>query len=281
MTVFFDEANESRGVTLGPAVNDAAREYVFVGTDDEVWMQQVLLQNTPTSVQTANGEAVRQQIRLRQVSPGVWRGTVDYGMADEPDSRPAPETGDIEVSFDSTGGSQHITTSLETVDTFTVAGFTAPDHSGAINVTTSGPEGTDIVAPALKLSVTGYLPAAIVDAAFWRNVKTLTGRMNDAPFFGFDRGEVQFLGMTGSKRGRGDWQVQAGFAIEENAANLLIANGTITVTQKLGHDYLWVLFKQVEDVAAHALAMQPKAAYVERILKFGDFSTLGLGTQLP
>lgn len=282
MAQFFDEKWDSRGVTMGPSVNDADRKYLFVGTNDTTFMEATLLANTPTAVQTARGEAVRQQIRLRNVGPDLWEGTVDYGLADEPDSRKAPETGDVEISFDTTGGTAHVTTSLETVGTYPIAGYVAPDHKGLINVTSAGVEGTDIVASSLKMNLVGYLPDAVAgQPAYWRNAKALTGQMNDAAFYGFDRGEVQFLGQTGQQRGRGDWKVQAGFKIEGNVQNLVVANGEITVTTKLGHDYIWFLCKRVEDATAGALAMRPKAAYVERILYFKDFTTLGFGAQRP
>jgi hypothetical protein len=96
--------------------------------------------------------------------------------------------------------------------------------------------------------------------------------VNDTEFRGRAAGEVLFLGATGAKRGRGDWEITFRFAASPNATGIAI--GDITGIAKNGWDYLWVLYEEQEDSTAKALVKYPKAVYVEEVYPEGDFDAL-------
>jgi hypothetical protein len=99
--------------------------------------------------------------------------------------------------------------------------------------------------------------------------------VNGSGFKGFAKGELLFLGASGSKRGKDDWEITYRFAASPNAAGLTL--GDITGINKEGWHYLWVRFADDEDTTAKALIKKPVAAYVEQVYQYGDFSLLGLG----
>ena len=135
-----------------------------------------------------------------------------------------------------------------------------PDFHGAIGVSTDSVEGTDITVPVFNFTETHYIPIALVTGAYKTTLFYLTGRVNHAPFKGFARGEVLFLGASGSQRGTEDWEIAFKFAASPNATDLTV--GDITGIEKKGWEYLWVRYADAED--EETLIKQPVAAYVER-----------------
>ena len=103
----------------------------------------------------------------------------------------------------------------------------------------------------------------------------LTGKVNASGFKGFAKGEVLFLGASGSKRGLDDWEITFRFAASPNVAGLSL--GSIGGIAKEGWQYLWVRFIDDEDPTAKALIKRPVAAYVEQVYPYGNFANLGIG----
>jgi len=69
-----------------------------------------------------------------------------------------------------------------------------------VNGEGTGVEGVDITIPVYNFSETHYLPTLIVTPQYKADLFRLTGRTNQAPFRGFQPGEVLFLGASGSLR---------------------------------------------------------------------------------
>ena len=267
MTVTVEERFESRQSTTG---ENASVELVYAirGTDDDLVAKAELAGAAPS---TYDG-LIRLSRHIEPEGPQLWRGTVRYGkFRKEP-----PAVGESAFSFDTGGGSQHVTQSIQTVGSYAPAGKTAPDFQGAIGVTESEVEGVDITVPVYSFSETHYLGEATVTQAYKLTLFSLTGRTNDAAFKGFAAGEVLFLGASGSKRGDGAWEIAFRFAASPNRTGITV--GPITGIAKKGWEYLWVRYADAEDATAKALVKQPVAAYVERVYEEGDFSLLGIGT---
>lgn len=178
------------------------------------------------------------------------------------------------LSFSTKGGRQHVTQSRETVGTFVQTPYVAPDFKGAIGVTKSGVQGTDIVVPAFSFQLTVRVPSTSVSTSYVMTCHSLTGCQNNATFFGFEAGEVTFLGMDGRKSGP-ESELSFAFSAEPNVEDQVI--GDIDGIEKKGQDYLWVLYDEEEDTAAKRMAMRPKAAYVEQVKPPANFALLGLG----
>lgn len=252
------EAATSRQFTLS---RSSTREltYNIVGTEDESEVESLIQGAAPSSYDGL----VLDSIDAQPLGNGAWRGTARYNRV----------SGD-EYTFDTGGGSDHITQSLETMGSYAPPGFTAPDFGGAIGVTEDKVEGVDRPAPKYEFSETHYFDDAAVTLSYKLALFNLTGKVNDATFKGFAAGECLFLGASGSSRGDGQWAITFRFACQPNQTGLEV--GDITGIDKRGWDYLWIRYGSFADSVAHALVQRPIAVYVERVFHDGDFSGLGI-----
>ena len=272
MSVTLTELVDSRETTSGdrPAVT---LHYRLEGTSDDGTAKTLVENSTP---ETYDG-LKRQSIRLEPVwvdttaTTGAWDVTVEYVAPEDAE----PATGESSFSFDTGGGTQHITQSIQTVGSYAPAGKTPPNFKGAISVTERSVEGVDITIPVYHFSETHYLPDSQVTEAYRGILFALTGKVNDAAFKGCAAGECLFLGASGSKRGEDDWEITFRFAASPNRTNIQIGN--ITVASKKGWEYLWVQYTQEVDPAIHQVVKKPVAVYIEQVYEYGDFSRLGIG----
>lgn len=268
MPVTVDEKFESRQVTTGtsPAVE---LRYVIRGTNDDRVARAALVAGSPALYDPWGSGLLflpRDTITIQPLGDELWEGIVHYG--------PVPQTTESVFSFDTGGGTQHVTHSLATVGRCAPPGKTAPDFQGAIGVTADSVEGVDITVPVYQFAETHYLPNTTVTPAYKATLFALTGKVNSAAFKGFAAGECLFLGAAGAKRGQGDWEIAFRFAASPNVTNLAI--GDITGISKKGWEYLWVRYADSEDAIAKALVKKPIGVYVEQVYPYGDLNALGI-----
>lgn len=205
----------------------------------------------------------------------AWQVQVDY-------IKEGAEDGDQPLkrsrSFDTTGGTQHITQAHEETK-YAKSGDEAPSQQNAIAVDDSGVNGVDIVVPQLCWTETYDVPNAYVTNEWIKGVAGITGTTNDAPFRSFSSYEVLFVGCSGSQewddqKGRGPWSLSFRFIASKNVYDQTI--GDITGVTKLGHDYLWVRYESAVD--AKTLIKKPKHVYVNKVYKSANFAVLGIGS---
>ena len=270
MPVSVREKFQSRESTTGQSAQvDLA--FVVEGTDDDIVAKSSLLSSSPTLYDGL----VRQSAHIEPVGPGLWDGLVRYGLPENQE----PETGESSFSFDTGGGTQHITQSIQTIARH--AAGTAPDFGGAVGVTHDSVEGVEITVPIYQFSETHYLADSVVTPAYRGTLFYLTGKVNSASFRGLAPGECLFLGASGSKRGTGvgaggDWEITFRFAASPNVTGLTV--GSIGGISKKGWEYMWVRYADSEDAAAKVLVKKPVAVYIEKVYELANFSQLGIGT---
>ena len=246
--------------------------YVLTGTDDDTQAKSYVESHTDETYE----DLVRQSINLEPEwvdehhFDGQWIVTVRYGV------KPPVEVGESTFSFDTGGGTQHITQSIETVNKYAPPGKVAPDFKGAVGVTHDSVEGVDITVPVYNFSETHYIDDALVTPAYKGTLFALTGKVNDGAFKGLAAGECLFLGASGSKRGAEDWEITYRFAASPNKTGLTI--GDIINIDKKGWEYLWVRYADAEDGVAKAIVKKPVAVYVEKVYEEGNLALLGIGT---
>ena len=273
MTAVVGEKFESRKVTTGESPT-VELVYFISGTQDDQEVKTSLAAVAPTfySGTTAEGNLISlplQSLRIEPLGGGIWDGIASYGR------RKPKETGDSTFSFDTGGGTQHITQSLETVGKHAVPG-PPPDFGGAIGVTHDNVEGVDVQVPVYSFAETHYIDVDFVTNAYKSTLFRLTGKVNNDAFRGLQAGEVLFQGASGSRRGEEDWEISFRFAASPNVVGLQV--GGIGGINKKGWEYLWVRYADAEDADAKVLVKKPSAAYVERVYDLADFSQLGIGT---
>ena len=175
------------------------------------------------------------------------------------------------IDFDTTGASHHITQCLSQT--------AFPNGEGGdivlsrvVGLTKEGVDGVDVSVPQMTITATKvYEPEEITSQNIYELMK-LTAKINAAPFvlrgMTFLIGELLFLGVTGTSKGRTDWEMTYHFSASPNRQNIVI-NQTITVASKRGHDYLWVMYKVDEknDRFVHT----PDIAFVSKVYEEDDF----------
>ena len=276
MTIEIAERVTSRSWSNG----SLTMEYIISGSADEQAVKAALLEQTE---QTYNGLRRDDNASIEPLwvndadgaDEGMWEASVQY----DPPTRvvfPPKEVGDSTFSFDTSGGTQHVTQSLQTISKTGKAGSTAPDFKGGIGVTKDSVEGVDITVPVYAFSETHYLSNAAVTDTYKAQLFGLTGKVNSGPFRGLSAGECLFLGASGSQRGESDWEITFKFAGSPNKTNIQIGD-LQPVPAKKGWEYLWVKYSETEDTAAKAIVQRPIAAYVEKVYEQADFGGLGIG----
>jgi hypothetical protein len=268
MAITIQEKFESRQVTMGINPSVELRFHVY-GTNNDVDAR-VALESASPSVYDLYGTGLvlvpRESVSVEPVGPDLWEGVVRYNVV--------PQENEPVFSFDTGGGTQHITQSLQTVASYAASG-TPPNFKGAIAVTDNNVEGVDITVPVYNFSETHFLPGSVVTPSYKATLFNLTGKVNNVSWKGFAQGEVLFLGASGTKRGLQAWEINYRFAASPNKTGIII--GDITGVDKKGWEYLWIRYAETEDATAKALVRRPVAAYVEQVYEYGDFSLLGIG----
>lgn len=187
------------------------------------------------------------------------------------------------ITFDTTGGTQHITSALGEKR----YGTDAPDMRKAINVTEDSVDGCDITVPVFEWSEEYEIPGGRLTAAYLKAVADLTGTVNDAEFRTFPKGEVLFLGTTGSQTFNPNTQTYSEASVAKIAYRFARSKNKTGQTEpavdgigagydKEGWEYLWIHYDK--DVQGNSPLAVPKWIYVDKVYEYGNFTTLRLPT---
>jgi hypothetical protein len=218
------------------------------------------------------GSLRRESVEVEErINETTWKVAVRYQQLNTTEDGDDPET---VYTFDTGGGTQHITQSLSTRNRYPAS---APDYQGAIDYDGENVAGVDIIQPVYNFTETHFLPRSTVTQSFRNALARKTGMYNNDGFRGYDPGEVLFLGASGVRRGdrREDlWEITYRFAVSQNRSSFTV--GGIAVATKLGWDYLWVRYADEVDDALKQVVKKPVAVYLEKVYYGTDFSGLGI-----
>jgi len=273
------ESRQATIVRLGKkATSTYTKSWKVFGTNDDVALHAAAaayIANGNQYWQYPNDPGMRlmfEQLSVSYLGDDAWQVTAHYeknGAEDgtEPLKRAR--------SFDTTGGTQHITQGFSE----SRFGANAPNQQKAIAVDSNGVNGVDVVTPQLQWQESYDVPSNYVTSAYIRNVSGMTGTTNNAPFRGFELGEVLFLGCSGNQewddqKGKGPWSLSYRFIASQNVTDQTI--GDIAGISKMGHQYLWVRYQDAVDESV--LFKKPKHVYVNSVYKETNFAALGIGT---
>lgn len=212
---------------------------------------------TPEHVDTDNEETC------------LWTAQIDYRVY----SQIIPDTNTSTYSFDTTGGeTNHITQAIATTTTLPESDEKKHKHKNAINYDGETVHGLDITAPVFKFSETHYFANDKVNNSLKANIFRATNKVNDGSFRTYSKGEVMFLGASGSRVTGENWQIQFNFAAVPNR-NAVEVDGLGFVPKK-GWEYISVRYKQVSD--ENGMTVVPEQADVLQIREFINFGILGI-----
>lgn len=287
MAVTVRELVKSRPFSVGGRAASITKDFLVYRSDDENEVFQALLAETDTVFDNL----LRSNVSAKPIGGGVWEGIVSYGLPEGgagtaigstpviPLSGPTgaqsldpsdPAMGGLEVTFDFLGELKHITQSIQTKYEDSALGGTPKDYKQAIGVSKDGVAGTDIFAGKLEMTVTQKRTSVtMANLSSWRS---LVGTWNDDTFWGFEIGEVLYLGGTGSCVQRGQWIVSHKFAIGENLTDVVVSPD-LTLPTVDAWDYVW--FTYIPDSTTGLMTVND--VYIEQVYYPGDFSQIGIG----
>jgi hypothetical protein len=285
------EDNASRSATIyrlgKKATSTMSRSYKVFGYTDDVSLHADCNSRISGTLMFWQYPGADVQLRAESYSVSylgddAWHVEIQYEKLGADATEPDPLK--RSRSFDTTGGTQHMTQALGETK-YAASGSTAPDQFKAIAVDGDSVQGIDIVVPQLSWTETYDVPSTYVTSTYIKKVAKLTGTTNDAAFRTFATGEVLFLGATGShewddQKHDGPWSLSFRFVASPNAGSgqtiAALEIGSITGIEKKGHEYLWVRYE--DDVTDNTLLKKPKFVYVNKVYREGNFSDLGIGT---
>jgi hypothetical protein len=251
-------------------ISSATLRYNIFGTNDAVAADTALMSYAAVSLL---GNLKRDTISISKIAHNAYEGVVEYRKEDQEEENESNPDSYV-YSFDTTGGTQHITQSYQTRGSYAAQGYTAPNHNGAIGVQDGDVAGCDIIVPQLNFSMS-QSRRGVISRLFIKQIASITGKINAAPFIGFDTGELLFEGASGNQNFTGDdatFDLTYKFKAMPTVNGLTIGN--INVSNKRGWDYLWVQYIEKEDTNSKAINKLPFAAYVESVYEEADFSIL-------
>lgn len=196
-------------------------------------------------------------IALNETGDKNWEAVVSYSVF------VPKEDNDIEFQFEISLQDVTITHATSTT-AYTGGGRTAPDFSGGVNISADGKvQGVSNGQPKFSFSVTKYWPIAAITPGYMANVKALAGRYNDASFtvgtWTFPAGEIKFAGSSGKPQGN-KWPISYRFEHSDNETGISV--GDITVTSRLGWQYLDVYRRTISDATSKKKVEVPHSVYV-------------------
>lgn len=291
MAITWVEDNDSRTATIVRPGRKATSTYVkswklFGSMDDTAVhndiVQQLNVRALYWNYPPGGGQLQADSYTLEYLGGDAWHLTVNYskeGAEDEEQAGPIRRS----RSFDTGGGQEHITQAISGKVSTEVA-RNVPDGDNVIGFDGQNVNGVDIIVPQLAIQENYEVPARYVSADYIKTVSKLTGTTNDATFRGFEKGEVLFLGCSGSQewdetKGDGPWALTYKFAVSPNAgpdeALPPIEVGEIDGIEKKGHEYLNTYFE--DDVRDSKIWKVPKIVWVHQVYRESNFSQLGIG----
>lgn len=215
----------------------------------------------PTAYLSEFGTLYRQPLQIDEVGFKQYRVTAAYAPVKY-------ETGQWTFDFDTTGGTVHISTAREHINTYPSGGDI---HKCSINVKQDGTvEGADISIPALKFTIRYRHPHGVVTMPFVKNLARITGAVNSTPMLTFAAGELLYAGATGSDGTEAEAELAHSFIASENATGLSF--GAITGINKGGHELLWV--EHVKKEESGKASTQPVRVHIERVYPALDIASI-------
>ena len=201
---------------------------------------------------------------FHEVAHRCWEVTVHYANT----QLGGGQVGDSSFSFKTSGGTAHITQSLENKHGYhlNIIDGTTSDlnlYRGAIGVTNDSVEGCDIRVAVYEFEETHYIAADKITNAYKALLLKLTGTTNDIDFKGLVKGEGLFLGADGLKQGDEMWKVTFYFAGSANRTGLRV--GDITGIEKKGWEYLWVRYVEEVNETKKKLVRRPEFVGIEKV----------------
>lgn len=272
---------ETKAIDARGEFTEVEIHYIVFGVDKEAEaleaIRQKLLENIYDDSMPTYGVLPLERIEIdERCNETTFKATAIYRRISSSDNYKDTDDDDKDepstVSFDCGGGTRHVTHSVEqkrVVGTKDAGGYIGWDGK------TDSISGVDVPTAQFRETYTANKKIKDINTRYKRLVGSLVGTVNYAPFKGWNKGEVMFLGMSynAPEKGRKKVTVTYNFMIQPNEENAKV--GGVPVGFVEGFQYIWALHKTT--VAENkAPKVEVEAVYVETVCQYGNFSALGI-----
>lgn len=258
------------------------QEYVFYvastdgtdNTDNFAAVYTFAVGSVPTSDTHGNQLG---RLAWKRAAPGVWEFYASYQSEGQ-----FRLTEEHQFSFNTAGGTTHITEAKSHVQTYDKTGPISPtDFDGRLGMDDDHTaRGIDIDVAAFNFQTTLYLPVGVVNNAYVDLLETLTDTVSAADFTvamdgiskTFPAGSCRLLGAQGAIRAYGDWEITLNFSSLKNVTGVTI--GEITGIDSNGWDILWVTYKKQVDTGTFESGSVPDKVYVDQVYSYENWAGL-------
>lgn len=211
----------------------------------------------------------RQSIAISErLTEDDWKVSVVYADSGKDGQYEDSEKQEPQYNFEISAGTKKMVYAIKHVKTYPSS---APAPKAGIN----DGEGVEIIYPVSRFSETHFMTKAKVSASYKRKVAELVGKINNASFKGYSKGQVLFMGCTGSRTGREKWQITFNFAVSTKQTGISI--GDISGISKDPWDVIWCQYEEGENNDHTETIKKVKAVHVEQVYEEGSFGVLGIG----
>lgn len=241
---------------------------VFEVADEEEALNAVRLK-IPASVHGLPLQTLTIDSRVAETTFKVnaaYQQDSDSSVADDDDE-------EATVSFDCGNTTKHVQFSLQPQRHF----YGDKDAQGAIGWNGKvGKEmeiaGCDVPTAEMRETRTKTMNVGRLTTAYIRRVASLVGKVNNRRFYGWEKGESMFLGMSYSRSKKANHVVvQFHFSIRLNESNVKISGHNIGDVE--GHEYISAIPITVSD---NGVKSDVSDIYGSKPWFYGDFSMLGV-----
>lgn len=257
---------DAKGLAIGTEL-----KYVIAGTTDDAEVHALVVSELPAMYMVAGKTTFYQNYAIEPKGHDVWEATARYA---------AYEPLEVTWSGDTTGGTQHITQSINTILS-QLALFQSgevPDFQNAIGVNGETVQGVDIYAKQLAFQANLTVPRHLFTPTYQATLYNLTATVNQAPFRGLAKGECLFLGASWVDKSSAPYvDLTCKFMGSPNRTYESLEIGDFEEFEKEGWHYLWFLYKDQVDSTAKSIVKRAYALFVEQVYEYSDFNQLGLG----
>jgi hypothetical protein len=271
--IYADEAGQ--GTPSGKTI------FFARGSEDRGAIRSAIETQAPTAISAGGQVLVRATMDMDWIGPDVFRIECNYAAEQSEQAREQPAPGAWKFSWDTTGGSLHITTARGLVDQGEdTPTYPAPALGRVIGWDGKKVIGCDIVVPKLQFQITAYYAPATVTTSFVANLARATGKTNNAAWLGFAVGELLFMGSTGDKdlplahgTRTNPVAVNLKFSASENREDIYLTDSFV-IPEKKGWEHLTVTYREKVNGTTGVTTAVPNWYYVHRVYDSISFASV-------
>lgn len=253
------------------AQSTATFKYIASGSTEEKEIISAVREFAPEALGEEYEKLPRQSVTISErLTEKDWKVEVVYADSGKDGSYDdSSENQESQYNFEISAGTKKMVYAIKHIKTY-------PSSADAPKAGINDGEGVEIIYPVSRFSETHFMTKSKVSASYKRKVAELVGKINSSSFKGYSKGQVLFMGCTGSRTGKEKWQITFNFAVSTKQTGISI--GDVSGISKDPWEVIWCQYEEGENSKQDQVIKKVKAVHVEQVYEEASFSGLGIGS---